>query len=57
VNCWRASLAKKRKYQKMTPEEHAERERHFQMARERMAYHEAKAREEEERKRKASNDA
>ncbi len=50
-------MAKKRKYQKMTPEEHTERERHFQMARERMAYHEAKAREEEERKRKASNDA
>ena len=57
ASCWRASLAKKRKYQKMTPEEHAERERHFQMARERMAYHAAKAREEEERKRKASDDA
>ena len=50
-------MAKKRKYQKMTPEEHAERDRHFQMVRERMAYHEAKAREEEERKRKASHDA
>jgi hypothetical protein len=41
----------------MTPEERVERDRHFQMSRERMAYHAAKAREEEERKRKASNDA
>ena len=41
----------------MTPEEHAERERHFRMTRERMAYHAAKARDEEERKRKASDDA
>jgi hypothetical protein len=41
----------------MTPEERAERERHFQMSRERMAYHEAKAREEEERKHKASGNA
>jgi hypothetical protein len=47
-------LAKKRKYQKMTPEERAERERHFQMPRERMAYHEQKAREQEERERAAS---
>ena len=47
-------MAKKRKIQKTTPEEWAERERHFQMSRERMAYHEAKAREEEERKRKAA---
>ena len=50
-------MAKKRKVQKMTPEERAERERHFQMSRERMAYHEAKAREEEERKRKAAGSA
>jgi hypothetical protein len=34
----------------MTPEERADRERVRQMARERIAYHEAKAREEEERK-------
>ena len=50
-------MAKKRKYQRMTPEEHAEGERHFQMARERMAYHEAKVREEEERKRRAAGSA
>ena len=56
-NCWRTSLAKKRKIQKLTAEERAERERHFQMSRERMAYHEAKAREEEERKRKAAGSA
>jgi hypothetical protein len=36
----------------MTPEERAERERHRQMLRERIAYHEAKAREEEERARR-----
>ena len=54
---WRASLAKRRKYQKMTDEERAERERHYQMAQERIAYHEAKAREEEEQKRKASGGA
>jgi len=52
-NCWRTSLAKRRKIQKPTPEEWAERERHFQMSRERMAYHQAKSRE-EERKRKAA---
>ena len=34
----------------MTPEERAERDRHLQIARERAAYHEAKAREEEERR-------
>jgi hypothetical protein len=50
-------LAKKRKYQRMTPEEWADRERTQQMVRQRIAYHEAKAREEEEQKRKASNDA
>jgi hypothetical protein len=41
----------------MTDEERAERERHYQMAQERIAYHEAKAREEEEQKRKASGGA
>jgi hypothetical protein len=50
-------LAKKRKYQKMTPQEWAERERTQEMVRERIAYHEAKAREEEERKRKAAESA
>jgi hypothetical protein len=38
---------KKRKYPKMTPEEEAERELHQQWVRERIAYHEAKAREQE----------
>jgi hypothetical protein len=41
----------------MTPEEIADRERTQQMVRERIAYHEAKAREEEERKPKASGGA
>ncbi len=57
LSCWRTNLAKKRKYQKMTPEEWAERERTQEMVRERIAYHEAKAREEEERKRKAAESA
>lgn len=34
----------------MTPEEHARRDETQRMARERIAYHEAKAREEEERR-------
>ena len=38
----------KRKLPKMTPEEHARHERTQEMVRERIAYHEAKAREEEE---------
>ena len=50
-------MAKKRKYQKMTPEQWAERERTQEMVRERIAYHETKAREEEERKRKAADSA
>jgi hypothetical protein len=41
-------MAKKKKYPKMTPEEHAQRDEHQRMAQERIAYHEAKAREEEE---------
>lgn len=40
----------KRKYRKMTPEEHARRDEHQRMAKERIAYHEAKAREEDERR-------
>ena len=40
-------MAKKRKFPKMTPEEHAQRDLHQQMVRERIAYHEAKAREQE----------
>jgi hypothetical protein len=41
---------KKRKHQKMTPEEHAQRDETQRLVRERIAYHEAKAREEEERR-------
>jgi hypothetical protein len=41
-------MAKKKKLPKMTPEEEAEREETQRMVRERIAYHEAKAREEEE---------
>ena len=41
---------KKRKLPKMTPEEVAEREKTQRMLRERIAFHEAKAREEEERR-------
>jgi hypothetical protein len=40
-------MAKKRKLPKMTPEEIAQRERTQAMARERIAYHEAKALEQE----------
>ena len=43
-------MAKKRKYPKMTPEEHARRDETQRMARERIAYHEQKAREEDERR-------
>ena len=44
-------MAKKRKLPKMTPEEQAERELHQQWVRERIAYHERKAREQDERRR------
>ena len=40
----------KRKIRKLTPEERAEREELDRQVRERIAYHEAKAREEEERR-------
>lgn len=40
----------KRKHRKLTPEDEARHERIMQMVRERIAYHEAKAREEEERR-------
>ena len=40
-------MAKKRKYPKMTAEEQAQRDETQRMVRERIAYHEAKAREEE----------
>jgi hypothetical protein len=41
-------MEKKKKFPKMTPEEHAERDETQRMVRERIAYHEAKAREEEQ---------
>ncbi len=44
----------KRKLPKMTAEEKAEREKTRQMARERIAYHETKAREEEEARGRAA---
>jgi hypothetical protein len=50
VSGWtrRTTMAKKKKLPKMTAEEHAQRERTQEMVRERIAYHEAKAKEEEE---------
>jgi hypothetical protein len=43
-------MAKKKKLPKMTPEEHARRDETQRLVRERIAYHEAKAREEGERR-------
>ena len=37
-------MGKKRKYRKLTPEDHAQFEKTREMLRERIAYHEAKAR-------------
>ena len=48
-------MAKKKKSLKMTREEHAQRDRTQQMVRERIAYHEAKAREEDERRARESS--
>lgn len=48
ATCWRTKMAKKRKLPKMTPEEIAQRELHQQWVRERIEYHQAKAREQEE---------
>jgi creatinine amidohydrolase/Fe(II)-dependent formamide hydrolase-like protein len=44
---WRRTMGKKSKLPKMTPEEHARRDETQRLVRERIAYHEAKAREEE----------
>jgi hypothetical protein len=41
---------RKKKHQKMTPEEHAQRDETQRLVRERIAYHEAKEREEQERR-------
>jgi hypothetical protein len=43
-------MAKKKKLTKMTPEEQAQRDETQRLVRERIAYHEAKAREEGERR-------
>ena len=43
-------MGKKKKYPKMTPAEHAQRDETQRMVRERIAYHEAKACEEDERR-------
>ena len=48
-------MAKKRKLPKMTAEEIAKRAETQRMLRERIAYHEAKAREEEERERRKAS--
>ena len=48
------SLARKRKFPKMTAEEKARRDKHQEMLRERIAYHEEKAREREEARRRAT---
>ncbi len=42
----------KRKHQKMTAEDRARRDKHQRMARARVAYHDAKAREQEEESRR-----
>jgi len=47
-------MAKKRKIPKLTPEDDARHERIMEMVRERIAYHEAKAREQEEAQRRPS---
>ena len=48
-------MAKRKKYRKVTPEEEAERDETQRLVRERIAYHEAKAREQdEERERRRS---
>lgn len=47
-------MAKRKKLPKMTPEEIAQRELHQQWVRERIADHEAKAREQEEARRRAA---
>jgi hypothetical protein len=47
-------MGKKRKVPKLTREDHARHARIQEMVRERIAYHEAKAREEEETRRRAT---
>jgi hypothetical protein len=47
-------MAKKRKPPKTTPEEEAQHDLHQQWLRERIAYHEAKAREQEEARRRTA---
>jgi hypothetical protein len=48
MSCWRTTMAKKRKTGNLTPEDHARFDETTRMVRERIAYHEAKAREEDQ---------
>lgn len=48
-------MAKKRKRPKLTAEDHARHAEHQRMAKERIAYHEAKALEHEEAQRRANS--
>src|SRR3954453_6059065 len=45
---WRTTVAKRKRHQNLTAEDRARHERIMEMVRERIAYHEAKAREQEE---------
>jgi hypothetical protein len=47
-------MAKKKNYQKLTPEDHARHAEIERMVKERIAYHEAKAQEQDEARRRAS---
>jgi hypothetical protein len=48
-------MAKKRNYQKLTPEDHARHAEILRMVQERIAYHQAKALEQDEARRQTSN--
>jgi hypothetical protein len=54
VGYWRMRMAKK-KPRKLTPEDEARHERIMEMVRERIAYHEAKAREQEAARERGQN--
>jgi hypothetical protein len=51
-SCWRRKVAKKKR-PKMTPEDEARRDETQRMVRERIAYHDAKAREQEQQQEEA----
>ena len=50
ASCWRETMAKRKRIAKLTREEHERWARTTRMLEERIAYHEAKAHEEEERR-------